>query len=127
MSALLIYGFDDDEQEIVMTSDDFHRPTLDAIAELDASVKSSIDKAAEDVFEQFRSRQWQPIETAPPNTYILVYLPWNNLVRMASLNTTGKGGAKIGWKVSFSSGYEPYLENSKPTHWMPLPEPPCNT
>jgi len=61
---------------------------------------------------------WQPIETAPERTHILVYLDGN--VHESSLGLQG-------WWFPFSEYHGCGCCGSstdKPTHWMPLPAPP---
>ena len=53
--------------------------------------------------------KWQPIETAPSNTPILVYADGGYFVAVYILDPYPH------WKGRW------FLE---PTHWMPLPEPP---
>ena len=58
--------------------------------------------------------QWQPIETAPKDTELLVFMPRNNgnkTVANAEISSlTGQCWAK-------------HVGAMRPTHWMPLPEP----
>ena len=62
---------------------------------------------------------WQPIETAPTNTPVLVWHPgfgmggWNCMRcdHFGDWHETSHDGRKL------KQGYEP-------THWMPLPPPP---
>jgi len=66
--------------------------------------------------------EWQPIETAPSDVFVLIYMPWNGMVRQAR-RLTATGG-RTGWHVAFANGQSSYLTNATPTHWMPLPSPP---
>lgn len=59
---------------------------------------------------------WQPIETAPRDRWILVWGPDSNVRDAAWCNVPGKF---TGWVESLK---EPLP--IKPTHWMPLPAPP---
>jgi hypothetical protein len=68
---------------------------------------------------------WQPIETAPVNTDVLIWDSWD--VCMAR-----KG--KKGWLAMGCDGpaiksqgdtWTDYQEPGFPTHWMPLPLPPA--
>lgn len=59
--------------------------------------------------------KWQPIETAPMATWILVWAP-SSIVRSAALCQID--GRK--WWTEGRSGELGFW----PTHWMPLPEPP---
>ncbi len=57
---------------------------------------------------------WQPIETAPKDGTFLVYMPNERIkVQAARFHPNVK---VIGGVFAF--------ELTKPTHWMPLPEPP---
>jgi hypothetical protein len=64
-------------------------------------------------------REWQPIETAPPNVDVLLYCPdrgcESNRARIEF------GYASHGWRneVANNVSHHPWA-----THWMPLPEPP---
>lgn len=60
---------------------------------------------------------WQPIETAPKNTALLLWWPhWSQFEPI------------VGWwqiNGGWQSGELPLEgDNTPPTHWMPLPEPP---
>jgi hypothetical protein len=76
------------------------------------------------VFTMRRSN-WQPIETAPKNTYILVFMEGN--VFEANLIFEEGYEQYAHWDFPFAdahgcgccSGGRDY-----PTHWMPLPAPP---
>lgn len=52
--------------------------------------------------------EWQPIETAPFSTWVLVFRPQTSLA------------CKMG--VDYKHKQDGWVGN--PTHWMPLPEPP---
>jgi hypothetical protein len=60
---------------------------------------------------------WQPIETAPPNTTVLLFEPEVE-GRAGSIIT---GMARWGWSTDTVSNWS---ENSWATHWMPLPASP---
>lgn len=70
--------------------------------------------------------KWQPIETAPTNTAILI-----NVKR---LEYYGNGGSYAGMLVDMGTGRRWMTfgyaigrdlgPDDWPTHWMPLPEPP---
>ena len=61
-----------------------------------------------------RCDEWQPIETAPENGEFLVYLP-NERMKVQS----------VLWHPNVKIiGSQFAFDTSKPTHWMPLPEPP---
>lgn len=61
--------------------------------------------------------EWQPIETAPEDEFVLVWCPdfYCYEYGIAVL-----GGEEGHW-LTYEGDYE--LE-SAPTHWMPLPKPP---
>lgn len=60
--------------------------------------------------------EWQPIETAPSDTPLLVWQPnWPRMI-VARRGTEYRGTAD---KWFDSEGY-----TSTPSHWMPLPESP---
>lgn len=69
---------------------------------------------------------WQPIETAPTNTSVLIFLPnWEHygpaiyraiLVDMG----TGRHWHTTGWAIGRDLEYP----DVQPTHWQPLPDPP---
>ncbi len=64
--------------------------------------------------------KWQPIETAPDNYDVLVWLPDFNKVTVAWYSTTTSL-----WP--HDEEYNEYGEGCNvglPTHWMHLPEPP---
>ena len=61
---------------------------------------------------------WQPIETAPEDTYVLVYCPeyYGDEYVIATLDSTEEG-----WQI-----VDPRCPLAcTPTHWMHLPEPPA--
>ena len=71
---------------------------------------------------------WQPIETAPKDSKArLVWVPENLCIFCVSWTNGNVGpgdeGDPPGW-VIFGGGYRSYLRDGRPTHWMPLPEPP---
>ena len=57
--------------------------------------------------------EWQPIETAPRNTPVLVFAPKPRSPRVIAEATLGAGQ----WWARGLGALEP-------THWMPLPSPP---
>jgi hypothetical protein len=70
--------------------------------------------------------QWQPIETAPENIAVLVYVNWDRygIYRAILVNMgTGRHWHSSAWACGrdFPPGYP------QPTHWMPLPDPPAVT
>lgn len=60
---------------------------------------------------------WQPIETAPKDTAILVY---RNGFQIAHLNSVHKRWIGYGWDTADTIN----MNISAPTHWMALPDPP---
>lgn len=67
--------------------------------------------------------KWQPIETAPRDgTEVVVYCPGQR-------HPVFTASYIYGWSCSVEGRYSPMDdffgdEDKKPTHWMPLPEPP---
>lgn len=59
---------------------------------------------------------WQPIATAPANTYILVFEQDSD----PSMYVAANDASYVGWVIETPSS-RIYCD---PTHWMPLPEPP---
>lgn len=66
--------------------------------------------------------EWQPIDTAPKNfSDVLIYLP------RSEFGDYGERVTVAFWEVDLRLWIIPGLlpnEESNPTHWMPLPEPP---
>ncbi len=64
--------------------------------------------------------EWQPIETAPKNTDVLVYvLDGYEKMGVAMFHTYAyKDGGWWQWE------HEYQVREIVPTHWMPLPDPP---
>ncbi|MFL5074712.1 MAG: DUF551 domain-containing protein [Microvirga sp.] len=64
------------------------------------------------------TKHWQPIDTAPADRDILIYVAaWGPLI--ARLNSEfGEWTSRMQCPVSLAE------EADRPTHWMPLPEPP---
>lgn len=66
--------------------------------------------------------KWQPIETAPKDVEIIVFDPTNEPPVFTATQL-------YEWVCSVEDRYAPRDEYfgdapKKPTHWMPLPEPP---
>lgn len=70
-------------------------------------------------------QRWQPIDTAPFNQAVLVYLPhWDHYgyaVYRAIQVDMGNGAHWV--STAWASGRNLGI-GAEPTHWMPLPEPP---
>ena len=69
--------------------------------------------------------EWQPIETAPKNTDVLVFMEGD--VFQGILDKEG-GFVDKGWDFPFADAHGCGCcagEENYPTHWMPLPEPPA--
>ena len=70
--------------------------------------------------------EWQPIETAPTNRSILVFVPnadhyGHGVYRAMQVDMgTGRRWMSCGLHV----GRDMIGEADQPTHWMPLPAPP---
>ena len=62
--------------------------------------------------------EWQPIETVPKDHFPRLYLCRGKVVQ-AFVDVTGVLTVQheLGWRTM----------RRKPTHWMPLPEPPVST
>lgn len=58
--------------------------------------------------------KWEPIETAPDEVRVLVYVPINGGGRILMARKWGYGWE---WLTAGSRG-------KQPSHWQPLPEPP---
>ena len=67
------------------------------------------------------SNKWQPIESAPLGVDVLIYI--DKEIQLA-YGKTNKSGKFCGWCI-FDGGGD-YSLSGKPTHWMPLPNPPTN-
>jgi hypothetical protein len=67
-------------------------------------------------------QNWQPIDTAPKNVYVLVWCRHGQYV--ASLDERIHGNGIFGWSVD-DNKHGPYaLRGADPSHWMSLPDPP---
>ncbi len=65
---------------------------------------------------------WQPIETAPMDTPVLI---WDGqMMATAYCWAFESSPERKHWSIHGASGYEFEEEFDAPTHWMPLPEPP---
>jgi hypothetical protein len=67
---------------------------------------------------------WKPIETAPKTSKaILVWVPENKCTFCVTWAALGSGGSREsgGWGI-FGGGWRDMVQ--RPSHWMPLPEPP---
>lgn len=63
---------------------------------------------------------WQPIETAPFDTPVLVWDPEDSKTSYPDVYIAFKYGTDpTWWRMNGEDGYE-----CDPTHWLPLPEPP---
>jgi hypothetical protein len=58
--------------------------------------------------------EWQPIETAPLKTEVLLYVPR----RLGAIVAMGSNNTGTQW-------WSRNLGDLKPTHWMALPPPPA--
>jgi len=84
------------------------------------------DKLSEEVLDDAMAvaralddSDWQPIETAPGDETILIYVP--PFAPMQGTRSGRFGTWMIGARSIFGRDLAPGME---PTHWMPLPEPP---
>lgn len=64
--------------------------------------------------------EWQKIETAPKDTWILGWAPGWIVVSMCWEDTRAIGG-RCGWYVEFDGERRKFIDA---THWQPLPAPP---
>lgn len=68
---------------------------------------------------------WQPRETAPTNSYVLLFLPGasagQEIIIGAFLKSESPADAGDWYEQCESAGGPLDIE---PTHWMPLPDPP---
>lgn len=69
---------------------------------------------------QSRASEWLPIETAPKDTEVLVFMPGEG--RMGRIHRGIQAKISNGhiWMIGHHFAYD----LSPPTHWMPLPDPP---
>ncbi|HEX8164779.1 MAG TPA: hypothetical protein VF601_03205 [Beijerinckiaceae bacterium] len=69
---------------------------------------------------QTETGRWQPIDTAPEDRDVLIYVPaWGPLI--ARFNAEfGEWTSRMQCPVSLAE------ETDRPTHWMALPEPPAD-
>lgn len=69
--------------------------------------------------------EWQPIETAPADGKILCWsAAWHTGPRFLWRYTEHPRTRKPQWEDEHELDEWPELEESPPTHWMPLPAPP---
>lgn len=66
--------------------------------------------------------EWQPIETAPTDTPILVYQP--GVVLSAGEMSRYSKTSPLHFYPSFVDGRDWECDLDTPSHWMPLPPPP---
>lgn len=72
--------------------------------------------------------EWKPIDTAPKDgTPVLVVLPaYRPEIDDRMMLTAVYFGQKWGWETTVKNDNgDPIPVEDKPTHWMPLPEPPA--
>ena len=74
---------------------------------------------------------WQPIETCPEYATVLLYQPAVQITPkytegpfMVVCRTYRRIGQELQWDMKHVSGAEAECDMDKPTHWLPLPEPP---
>lgn len=71
---------------------------------------------------------WRPIETAPRDEIVLVWLPWCDQVTLARYSTRYVGRSGPGWQVMASFSYCFRMQRGQtPECWMPLPPSPLVT
>lgn len=66
---------------------------------------------------------WQPIETAPKETPILLYMKYGNC-QFACVGSIIKDRTSLFWVSGSDSEFPQDLDDA--THWAPLPQPPCS-
>ena len=64
--------------------------------------------------------EWQPIETAPVNEFVLVFFTRDHTMEVAR-RLISPDGEDLGWWAN--DGLDFYGADT-PSHWMPLPAPP---
>jgi hypothetical protein len=72
---------------------------------------------------------WQPIETAPLETPILLFVPEFEYFEPSDqrvMATRHSHGGVSYWSI-INDGNRGGLTVTPPTHWMPLPDPPAST
>ena len=68
---------------------------------------------------------WQPIETAPKDgTEVLLYFSDGRILIGDYVVTEQLRHGKTAWKNEGWRTFFGLVHDNKPTHWMPLPEPP---
>lgn len=93
--------------------DDDHLPDLKTL--LNEAIKACGGPPLEDML----ASEWQPIETAPRDEFVIV-MSLNEDGQPAHVQQ-GRFFTAIGqWVMTFGNSRTP-----DPTHWMPLPEPPA--
>lgn len=74
--------------------------------------------------------EWQPIETAPEDQSVLIYIPnaehYGEGVYRALRKETVKKGVFIWMTTGLRHGSDLLRRDYQPTHWMPLPDPPVS-
>jgi hypothetical protein len=70
--------------------------------------------------------EWQPIETAPTNTCVLVYMQRTaGLGIYRAVRMEGKG-IPVGWHPVGYVLLDDFPVGADISHWMPLPDPPLS-
>lgn len=67
-----------------------------------------------------RMTEWQPIETAPKDETVLVWVPSEGRIFAAEWVSYPFPH----WQPEYSEVFMLYEEEERATHWMPLPKPP---
>ena len=67
-----------------------------------------------------RADDWQPIETAPKDEWILIATPQHD----AGMTTSMWDSEVEWWMIDDGKNPELWLRGDAPTHWKPLPQPP---
>lgn len=87
------------------------------------------DKNIGDTSADLKTEQgWQPIETAPKNISVLIFIPnaehyGSGIYRAILVHFRPEMYEAYWTTTAVNSGYD-LGDRHKPTHWMPLPDPP---
>jgi len=78
------------------------------------------DYTTTDHYNQFNVLSWQPIETAPRDKLLLMFVPEQSIyIGEAWTDHTSEDNDAFFYVLELGEIY--------PTHWMPLPAPPSTT
>ncbi len=77
-----------------------------------------LDEAIDHVIEVMKRGQWIPIESAPKDGTRVLLFAGKWILGTSSVPYIG------GWSEKWQCFKNELMNDCKPTHWMPLPEPP---